>query len=81
MKDRLEGKNRAKAWIDHHCKEFFASSDCIWNLAELGCEEFLSSQLLVNLLKSHDFQTQLGLAGMPTALIMEKYRPSMTKHY
>ena len=69
MKHRTKEKDLVISWIDDHGKDFYAYSNAIWSFAELGCEEFLSSRLLVDLLKHHGFQVQVGVAGMPTAFV------------
>ena len=69
MKDTAKEKNFVISWIDDHGKDFYAYSDAIWSFAELGCEEFLSSRLLVDLLEHHGFQVEVGVGGMPTAFV------------
>ncbi len=41
----------------------------IWELAEPGYQETQSSKLLLEMLKDADFETQEGVAGMPTAFV------------
>ena len=41
----------------------------IWNLAELGYQEYKSSALLQSELKSAGFEVEAGVAGMPTAFV------------
>jgi aminobenzoyl-glutamate utilization protein B len=69
MKDGTKGKDFVISWIDEHSKEFYGYSNSIWSFAELGFDEFLSSRLLMDLLKERGFKVQEGVAGMPTAFI------------
>jgi len=69
MKKFIDGKDFVLSWIDGNCNPFFTYSDSIWSFSELGCEEFLSSRLLVGILRDNDFKVQEGVAGMPTAFV------------
>lgn len=69
MKDFTDGKDFVLSWLDNHCDSFFSYSDSIWSFAELGCEEFLSSRLLVGVLRDNGFEVREGAAGMPTAFV------------
>jgi len=69
MNDMAKGKDFVVSWIDDHCKAFYGYSNAIWSFAELGFSEFLSSRLLMDLLKERGFRVQEGVAGMPTAFI------------
>lgn len=64
-----QAKKTAVSWIEDHCEEFYPYSNAIWSFAELGCEEHRSSALLVQLLKTHGFDVDAGVAGMPTAFV------------
>lgn len=44
-------------------------SDAIWSYAELGLQEFKSSQLLIDTLEEESFEIERGLAGMPTCFV------------
>jgi len=46
---------------------FWRISDAIWSYAELGLEEYKSSQLLADTLNEAGFKVERGVAGMPTA--------------
>lgn len=48
-------------------KEFWGISDAIWRFAELGLEEYKSSDLLADTLDRAGFSVVRGVAGMPTA--------------
>ncbi len=41
----------------------------IWNYAEVGYQEYKSSELLQNKLKEEGFQVETGVAGIPTAFV------------
>lgn len=41
----------------------------IWDYAELGYQEYRSSQLIQNILKDDDFSVTAGIAGIPTAFV------------
>lgn len=56
-------------WIDENQNQFSASSDAIWDFAELKFEERRSVALLLGMLRQHGFTIQLGLADMETAFI------------
>lgn len=44
-------------------------SDAVWSYAELGLQEYKSSQLLTKTLEEEGFSVELGLAGMPTCFV------------
>ena len=44
-------------------------SDAIWSYAELGLEEYNTSNLLINYLEKEGFKIDKGVAGMPTAFV------------
>lgn len=44
-------------------------NDAIWSYAELGLEEYNTSNLLVNYLEKEGFEIEKGVAGMPTAFV------------
>jgi len=69
MKGARKGRDFVISWISDHSEDFYPYSDAIWSFAELGCEEFLSSRLLEDYLRSQGFQVQAGAAGIPTAFI------------
>lgn len=50
------------------CK-FGIVSDAIWNYAELGMQEFRSTELLIKTLVEAGFSVEKGLAGMPTCFV------------
>ena len=64
-------KEIAWKWIDDHKDEFIDVSDKIWGYAEFGLCEDKSSKLHAEKLKKYGFRVQLGVAGMPTAILAE----------
>jgi aminobenzoyl-glutamate utilization protein B len=65
-------KEIAWKWIDDHTDLLTSVSDKIWGYAEYGLCEDKSSKLLADTLKEHGFRVQMGVAGMPTAILAEK---------
>ena len=64
-----ESKQEAAHFLDEHAGEFVSISDAIWSYAELGFQEFKSSEVLAKILKKYGFDVKLGVAGMPTAMV------------
>ena len=62
-------KKKAHRWISENESEIIDVSDKIWNLAELGLQEFKSSALLAEQLRKAGFNIEMGVAGMPTAFV------------
>jgi aminobenzoyl-glutamate utilization protein B len=50
-------------------EEFGRISDAVWSFAELGMQEFRSSQLLSDTLVEAGFTVERGAAGMPTCFV------------
>ncbi|MFC1633538.1 amidohydrolase [Planctomycetota bacterium] len=50
-------------------EKFGKISDTIWSYAELGLQEFKSSDLLIKTLETEGFTITKGLAGMPTCFV------------
>jgi aminobenzoyl-glutamate utilization protein B len=69
MSDLNNLKEKGISWIDTNADLFGKYSDVIWSFAELGCEEFLSSRLLADVLEKNDFSVQMGVADIPTAFV------------
>ncbi|UCF94739.1 MAG: amidohydrolase [Desulfobacterales bacterium] len=69
MESSEELQKAAIAWIDGHCEEFYPYSNAVWSLAELGCAEHRSADLLGQLLRDRGFAVDAGVAGMPTAFV------------
>ncbi len=57
--------------INKHQSEFENVAMTIWDLAEVGYQEYESSQLLQKSLKDHGFKIQTNVADIPTAFIAE----------
>ncbi len=68
-------KNKEKYFaLDYLSKEntvekFGKISDAIWSFAELGMQEFKSSELLASTLEKEGFTIERGAAGMPTCFV------------
>ena len=62
---------RAKELMD---KELLAMSDDIATHPEIGFEEKRSVQKLADYLKQHEFDVQMGVAGLPTAFVAKYAR-------
>jgi aminobenzoyl-glutamate utilization protein B len=61
-------KQIALDWIEDNRDLIVDLSDRIWEFAELPMREFESSKLIAEILLNHGFETNLGVAGMPTAI-------------
>ena len=55
--------------IDYNKNKYEAAASSIWNLAEMGYQEYKSAAILQELLKQEGFSIQKGVAGIPTAFI------------
>jgi len=56
-------------WIKNNQHTFTEISDKIWGFAELGFNEYKSSDLLAKTLKENGFNVDMGVASMPTAFV------------
>ncbi len=56
-------------WLKENEARVIAISDRIWELAEVGLQEYESSKLLTNELRKEGFKVDLGVGGMPTAFV------------
>ncbi|MFC1477325.1 amidohydrolase [candidate division KSB1 bacterium] len=50
-------------------ERFGKISDAVWSYAELGLQEFRSSELLASTLEKEGFSVERGMAGMPTCFV------------
>ena len=57
--------------IEKHKQKFENVANEIWDYAEVGYQEFKSTNLLINALQSQGFEIKTNLAGIPTAFIAE----------
>jgi len=62
-------KEVALDWLKRNEARVIAISDRIWELAEVGLQEYESSKLLAHELRKDGFRVDLGVAGMPTAFV------------
>ena len=57
--------------INQHQRQYEDIALKIWELAEVGYQEYESSKLLIDSLKGHGFEITEGVADIPTAFIAE----------
>ncbi len=69
--DMYPEKQMAFDWLDQPqtFEKFGKMSDVIWSYAELGMQEFKSSELLASELEKEGFKVERGTAGMPTCFV------------
>jgi aminobenzoyl-glutamate utilization protein B len=64
-------KDHVLEHIDDHSAEYETAAMDIWNYAEVGYQEYKSSERLQLILQKAGFSITQGVAGMPTAFIAE----------
>lgn len=64
-----EVKNKLQASIDRDAEESIEIAQTIWDLAELGYQEFESSKLLQQKAKEAGFTVETAVADIPTAFV------------
>jgi aminobenzoyl-glutamate utilization protein B len=64
-----ETKKVAISWIDDHKKMLVDTHQKIWELAEVGLQEFETAKILTDVLEREKFDVQKGVAGMPSAFV------------
>jgi aminobenzoyl-glutamate utilization protein B len=69
MSDREEVRQFVLDWIEEHARELTEMSDRIWLYAEPPLQEYRSSALHVETLRSHGFEVDYGVAALPTAFV------------
>ncbi|MEM2127386.1 MAG: amidohydrolase, partial [Candidatus Bathyarchaeia archaeon] len=62
-------KGIALSWIDENEKRIIEISDRAWEFAEVGLQEYKTSELLSKELERHGFKVERGVADMPTAFV------------
>jgi aminobenzoyl-glutamate utilization protein B len=69
--DLYKSKKKAIEYLDDSLilKRFGIISDSIWGFAELGMQEFRSSDILARAIESEGFTVERGVAGMPTCFV------------
>lgn len=67
----MEEKKYAWKVLDDIKKELSIFSDTIWLYAEVGMQEYESSQLLIDFLEKNGFKIIQGVAKIPTAFVAE----------
>ena len=64
-----DAKAQLLAHIDAHAADYERMAHAIWDLAEVGYQEFESSRLLQERLAAAGFRVEAGVAGIPTAFV------------
>lgn len=67
MLDSSTLKSRAAQVVEELKDKLISISDKMYHEPEIGLQEFKSSAMLVEFLKSRGFEVETGLAGMPTS--------------
>ncbi|MGH2461272.1 MAG: amidohydrolase, partial [Chloroflexota bacterium] len=67
--DVATAKSEAIAYVDAQADTFRETNRTIWRFAEPSLLETRSAALLADLLESHGFTVERGVAGMPTAFV------------
>jgi aminobenzoyl-glutamate utilization protein B len=62
-------KQQAIDWVRANKAMFDRAALAIWNFAEIGLEEYKSSELLCDMLERNGFRVERGVADMPTAFV------------
>lgn len=62
-------KDTALAWIDAHQELITDIHKKAWEFAEIGLQEFKTSELIADVLEKHGFEVVRGIAGIPTAFV------------
>lgn len=62
-------KETAVEWVVQNEKWVVEISNTIWRWAEVGLQEFKTSELCAHTLENNGFKVQRGVAGMPTAFV------------
>src|SRR5690606_32421646 len=62
-------KSKAQQQIEQSIEGYGEMALQIWNYAEVGYQEYKSSELLQNKLKAAGFSVEAGVAGIPTAFV------------
>ena len=70
-KELSESKKYLLAYLSdsNNIRRFGLISDAIWHYAELGMQEFKSSELLIGTLEEEGFTVEKNVAGMPTCFV------------
>ncbi len=61
----------ADAWIDDHAAQLAALNHTIWSNPEVGLQEHVAADALIDFLSAEGFRVERGVAGMPTAFVAE----------
>ena len=69
MGDVKDVKEFIVKWNEENTQEFYDVEQFIWEHPELSMQEFESSGKLIEVLRNHGFEVEVGVADMPTAFI------------
>jgi len=62
-------KQTALEWIEQNEKLLTDVHQKIWELAEVGLQEFRTAKVLMDILEKNGFKMEKGVAGMPSAFV------------
>ena len=65
----VKEKKHVAEWVEGNKGALYQLSDAIWSYAELGMEEYQSSEDIIKYLKKNAFTVEEGVADMPTAFV------------
>lgn len=60
-------KDYVLSYLDEHSEELYEAAKNIWDYAELGLEEFRSSELIIAALEKEGFAIERNISNIPTA--------------
>jgi len=64
-----EAKGIALEWVNENEKKLVDIHQEIWELAEVGLQEFKTAEILTDILEKKGFTVEKGVAGMPSAFV------------
>jgi aminobenzoyl-glutamate utilization protein B len=64
-----EAKKVALEWVKKNEKMLIDAHQKIWELAEVGLQEFKTAKILTDILDKEGFKMEKGVAGMPSAFV------------
>lgn len=70
----MEALKFIEKYIENNKEHFIDLAKKVWDYAELPYQEYKSSALLIGELKSHGFEVEEGVAGIPTAFVAKAGR-------
>ena len=64
-----QAKELIEQWIENNKEEYLAIAKKLWNKPELSMQEYQAFSILTDLMESHGFMVERGVAGIPTAFV------------